>query len=143
MKLRIDIILLIGTISVSGCAELKVVPASQHVPRNESTCCDEEQQTPAISAQPINEIEKPVPAPTATAKKLNKTAQMKLVIHAFDAIDVETDKQALLLELIGNVDFNCDAKMAILARLKEIRNAEIRTSILQAFHKRRDCIISD
>ena len=134
MKLYMIIIaFLIGAISASGCAKPGVADTRQRLGHPDSDHRDEirppKQPPPAVSAQPATEI-------------LNKAEQLELLAHAFDAVNDEADKQALLLELIGNVNFNCDAKMAILERLKEIRDAEIRRSILQAFHRRGSCVRS-
>ncbi len=148
MKRYIVIIaLLIGAISGSGCEELKVVSASQRVPRRGCKHCDEKRQrkkqTSTASEQPANETEKTVLTAIAATEKLSKDEQLELIALVFDELDTETDKQEVLLELIDNDDFNCDAKMAILERLKDIRDIEIRRDILQAFHRRGDCMMSN
>lgn len=70
---------------------------------------------------------------------LSGFAQVRLVGAVFSQLKGNSAKEEVLVELVGNVDFACSAKMTMLEKLKKLR-PESRRNILQAFYERGGCV---
>lgn len=70
---------------------------------------------------------------------LSGYSQVRLVDAVFLHLKGNISKESVLVELIGNEDFACSAKMRILEKLKRLGPSS-RRNILKAFYERGSCV---
>jgi hypothetical protein len=75
----------------------------------------------------------------AAREELRSKAQVHLVKPVYEGLYSELDAEEVLLVLINNPGFSCDAKLAVLRRLDNFSSESGRMRILKAINERGPC----